>query len=442
MRKIIRSILLPLCISITLALPVACGEAVKPEAENNSATTVTAVPVSYAAPEATAPTDVQTSGLPVPELRRWEKQMVKYGKKWGPTLNPAESDAGKRQNNAYYDALYVYYRIMDYTGETEPWLTYAGWARHAWIEERYGRPEYNMVGYHRFSLGMLEDFRRGHPTADAEHPVPGNTPLTPDDFVRIRDLGSFAQPFYFVEEYCGSCSNISRELAYSIVATVVSERAGLPRVNHNDFGTGSEPRLQTYVRWAGRHLEQWRNASYEKRGYQPDESYHYMQPFMTGLTMKALIDFYEWEVENGRDPDAYWEDPTPDGSWPTIVEALGDFCNWLYSDATVRAGGGTPKMYVGERMWDEAFAGFRYADRYTPHEGETSDVVEAAPDLNLLIAPAYAWVWRQTGNARFRTQGDAIFAAGVRNGSPDRGGKQFNQQYFYGFDYVRWRSGE
>jgi hypothetical protein len=437
MRQIIQSLMLPLCISVALAMPAACGEAIKP---HNDSPSVAATTATAAFVETTAKNQAVSSDLPVPELKRWEKQMIKYGKKWGPTLNPEISDQGQRQKNAYYDALYVYYRIMDYTGKTEPWLTYAGWARNAWIEERYDRPNYYMSGYHRFSLGMLEDFRRGNPTATAEQPVPGNTPLTLDDFTGIRDLGAFAQPFFFVEEYCGSCSNISRELAYSIVATVVSERAGLPRVSSNDFGTGMEPRLQTYVRWAGRHLEQWRNASYTRRGYQPDESYHYMQPFMTGLTMKALIDFYEWEVENDRDPNTYWEDPTPDGSWPTIVAALKDFCNWLYTDARVRDAGGAPKMFVGERMWDKAFGGFRYADRYTRHEGETPDVVEAAPDLNLLIAPAYAWVYKQTGDTRLRDQGDEIFAQGVRDACLKCGGKHFNQQYFYGFDYLRWRT--
>lgn len=428
MPRITRSVLLPLCLSLAIVVQASCGEVIKPEKETAANS---AQPVKNARKKTS-----------VPELKRWEEQMVKYGKKWGPTLDPANSDEGTRQLNAYYDALYVYYRIMDYTGETEPWLTYAGWARNAWIVERYDRPEYNMTGYHRFSLGMLEDFNRGHPTADAAKPVQGNTPLTIADMRGIRDQGSFAQPFFFVQEYCGSCSNISRELAYSIVAHVVSERAGLPRVDHNDFGTGSEPRLKTYVRWAGRHMEQWRNTSYKKHGYQPDESYHYMQPFMTGLTMKALIDFHDWEVENGRDPNAYWVDPTPDGSWPTIVAALQDFCNWLYNEATVRAEGGTPKMYVGERMWDKAFGGFRYADRYTPVEGENPDVVRAAPDLNLLIAPAYAWLYRQTGDERMRDQGDEIFAAGVRNASPEWGSKQFNQQYFYSFDYVRWRGSE
>jgi hypothetical protein len=164
-----------------------------------------------------------------------------------------------------------------------------------------------------------------------------------------------------------------------------------------------------------------------------------MQPFMAGLTMKALIDFYEWEVESGRNPNAFWDDPTDDNSWPTVVAALSDFTNWLYAEAEVRAQGGAPAQYVGQRLWDSGAEAFRYADRYSPYEGQSPDVVSAAPDLNMLIAPAYAWVYKQTGSETARIQGDAIFAGGVRNACLNCGGKQFNQSYIYSFDYVRWR---
>ena len=63
-----------------------------------------------------------------------------------------------------------------------------------------------------------------------------------------------------------------------------------------------------------------------------------------------------------------------------------------------------------------------------------------APDLNLLIAPMYAWLYRQTGETKYRDQGDALFAGGVKKAYLD-GGKQFDQNYWWSFDYVRWRSG-
>src|SRR5262249_55260640 len=62
-----------------------------------------------------------------------------------------------------------------------------------------------------------------------------------------------------------------------------------------------------------------------------------------------------------------------------------------------------------------------------------------APDLNLLIAPMYAFLYRQTGDTRYRDQGDAIFSGGVDLAWLD-GAKQFNQNYWWSFEYLTWRS--
>ena len=73
--------------------------------------------------------------------------------------------------------------------------------------------------------------------------------------------------------------------------------------------------------------------------------------------------------------------------------------------------------------WDPSSESFLYVDRPS-----TEGLPEPAPDLNQLIAPAYAWVYLRTAEPRFRDRADAIFAGGVRNawlGGP----KQFNQSY-------------
>jgi hypothetical protein len=62
-----------------------------------------------------------------------------------------------------------------------------------------------------------------------------------------------------------------------------------------------------------------------------------------------------------------------------------------------------------------------------------------APDLNLLIAPAYAWLYSRTGDTTYRDRGDQIFAGGVKGAWLD-GSKVFNQNYMWSFDYVKWRS--
>ena len=62
-----------------------------------------------------------------------------------------------------------------------------------------------------------------------------------------------------------------------------------------------------------------------------------------------------------------------------------------------------------------------------------------APDLNLLIAPAFAWLYQRTGDTTYRDRGDQIFAGGVKGAYLD-GAKQFNQSYMWSFDFVKWRS--
>ena len=54
--------------------------------------------------------------------------------------------------------------------------------------------------------------------------------------------------------------------------------------------------------------------------------------------------------------------------------------------------------------------------------------IGAAPDLNLLIAPLYAWVYKQTNNPVYRDQHDEIFAGSiVRTGIGSQ--KVYNQNY-------------
>jgi hypothetical protein len=59
-------------------------------------------------------------------------------------------------------------------------------------------------------------------------------------------------------------------------------------------------------------------------------------------------------------------------------------------------------------------------------------------DLNLLVAPMYAFLYSMTGETKYRDQGDLLFAGGVQRAWLD-GSKQFNQNYWWSFDYVVWR---
>ncbi len=69
-----------------------------------------------------------------------------------------------------------------------------------------------------------------------------------------------------------------------------------------------------------------------------------------------------------------------------------------------------------------------------------TDCVGTQPawELNMLIAPVYAWLYHQTGDATYRTRGDDVFRGGVVGAWLD-GAKQFNQNYRWSFAYVAWR---
>jgi len=92
-------------------------------------------------------------------------------------------------------------------------------------------------------------------------------------------------------------------------------------------------------------------------------------------------------------------------------------------------------------LWDNAWV---VADQSFWYENWVSDpsipfpAQRGAPDLNLVIAPAFAWVYQQTGDLTYRDRGDAVFAGGVLNAYL-AGGKQFDQNYSWSFDYVKWR---
>jgi hypothetical protein len=117
-------------------------------------------------------------------------------------------------------------------------------------------------------------------------------------------------------------------------------------------------------------------------------------PFWVGLGMEALIRDYE---------------KTSDPRIPPAIEAAADsLWTWLWLPAS------------------ESFAW-------------TSTNSDPTPELNLLIAPAYAWLWQLTGAPRHLERGDAIFAGGVRRAWIGAG-KAFSQSYRWSFDFVQWRS--
>ena len=176
--------------------------------------------------------------------------------------------------------------------------------------------------------------------------------------------------------------DLSREVAYAIVGYIDAEALGQPR----------RTRRAALVDQAYGHLDQW-FAQLVWRDSNGKVTTQF-SPFMVGLTAHALIK--DWEQTGDV----------------RLIPALTRAADWLWANAWIRP---------DRAMWYEA-----------------AHPIKTAPDLNLLIAPLYAFLYRQTGDLKYRDQGDALFAGGV-DLAWLTSAKQFNQNYWWSFDYVRWR---
>lgn len=340
-----------------------------------------------------------------PEFAQWEKDMVTYGKKWGEYISDPSSSG--RLDAVYYDGQWIYYQIADYTGNAEPWNSYAREAEKIYRDGYLKPNDYNIPGYWRFSHGLYEDHIRGSDT-------------TVDQIASMRDKPSFSNPAWTDYSWKWYHAKYSREIAYAIHANLTAEKAGLPR---------QEARVQAFLKMAENHLDQWRRGDYTNP-YIDEPDQDRLKPFMFGLTAHALIDFYEWELENGRDPNGYLYD---------IPGKLADFAKWMFEES---------RNVNGSRLWvpdlggsggnwnangGTGYGAFRYATK-----GNSSEL-NPAPDLNLLIAPAYAWLYKETGDSAFRTMSDKIFSGGVMLAATNWNAKIFDQNYRWSFKYVEWR---
>lgn len=151
------------------------------------------------------------------------------------------------------------------------------------------------------------------------------------------------------------------------------------RIIHNKLIPSDNPVIDAPFNFAMEHLVIWRVPEIT------------IQPFMVGLTCEALIYYYENIIRN-----------------PKIVEEI---------ELTLN--------YVWDKCWNEERQAFVY------------DTIGGtpAPDLNLLIAPAFAFMHYETGDNKWLERGDKIFNGGVA-GAYLAGGKQFTQNYRWSFAYV------
>lgn len=342
--------------------------------------TITGATLDSEPPRDTSSRTVIFSSLP-PMIGQWERNMVDYGHQWGQALQE-ETDYLKKFKLRYYDAQRIHEQIGEYLGEVDPWRDY-GQEAESNYKQYLEKNGFHALGFQRFPHGLYLDWKR---TGDSE---------SRDYLKRLRDRPPFSRPEG--KEDTWARQKYSREVAYSIQSQIVAERAGYPR---------QADRLTTLVELALGHIDIWVKKDY--RDSDPD--WHFCQPFMTGITASALIEYYERQVRLG-DPD------------PRVIPAIERVANFIWSEMWVADVKGT------------GYGAFKYVQPATNGVGSESP----APDLNLLIAPMFSWLYLQTGDAKWLQRGDDIFAGGVELADLRRV-KTFNQSYRSSFDFVKWRA--
>src|SRR5947207_3687121 len=323
---------------------------------------------------------------PIRQLALCEANMRSYGQLGCEYLGQRQS-FDEYLTEVYYDAERAFQQVAEYTGDGA-WLTCTQRAA-AIYRDQYvmGAPCWGggfgcVPGYWNFTHGLTMDYLR---TGDA---------ASRDAVMALSEHAAYAVDTTPLEETVSPW--LSREVAYAIMSYINAEKVGAaPRA-----------RLPQLVDQALGHLDQW----FVSRSFlcpsfcQPAEAagQYYIQPFMLGLTAEALI---------------MYADKTGDGR---ILPAIKTALDWLWDNAWVVA---------DQSFWYENWV----SDPSIPFPAR-----RGAPDLNLVIAPAFAWVYQQTGDLTYRDRGDAVFAGGVLNAYL-AGGKQFDQNYSWSFDYVKWR---
>ncbi|MDQ2974644.1 MAG: glycoside hydrolase family 88 protein, partial [Acidobacteriota bacterium] len=358
--------------------------AIQITAVSNGVTRQIAYNFSVIAPPAPTIPPVINSMPAIPNLSDWQSHMTTKGQQTCNYLDTPGLTFDDKLSWVYYDQIRVMYQISDYmTASSSTWNACALKARGVYRDSYVIPNNGGVPGYWNFSTGLRMDYER---TGDAQ---------SKNAALLLSEQASYARDSTPLESLIDTSR--SRETAYAILAKLDAEK----------LGSAPSARLVPLVDIALGHMDQW-FVSKTSRCPNPCDpaaavGQYYLQPFMFGLTMRALIVYYE---------------KTGDPRIPAIIKTAAD---WLWANAWVAA--------------DRAF----WYENWVSDPAQLFPARAGSPDLNLLIAPAYAWLYRQTGNATYQSEGDQIFSGGVLGAYLD-GGKQFDQNYIWSFDYIKWRT--
>jgi|GEM_PF-3488536 len=314
-------------------------------------------------------------GIGVPQKAKWESDMAFWGLHWCDAKLLETID----QSVTFYDGPRVYYQIRDYTGDSK-WdacTRFASDAYSTYVNTRGG----SLQGYYVFTKGMRIDSERTGNAASA----------------LALQLLYAKDGWWSAPEHSTVVDNM-RENSYGLQARLDHTYAtGLPDSSTRDLMQGLLGQLdQIFIQ----------------------KKFDWYQPFMVGLAMDALIQYYNEIDKDPRIP--YMIKQVLDGLWTGTWTPDGHgFPYRCYMDGCYNSDDGTGT-----------------GSAFPPVTPKFTDI---EPNLNNLIAPAFAWIYLQTGDPKYRERGDSLFANGVLYNAINWKGKEFSQNYRWSVNFIRWR---
>lgn len=315
--------------------------------------------------------------------------MTTHGATWCEDSEGAESGAW------YYDGLKVFKQIRDYTGNAT-WDTC-------------------VTHFGTFYKNLVDTQQSPGPLAGRRAFAQGFELMGDTDYIaKMIDNVTYSGLFHNCSDPDSSHSvwpsstnsGPSRELAYLLTNILAAGRNALTSpfsvqdidpadqcTNLGNSHTITSVDVLAFVKW---HVDRYTISS------------TYIQPFMAALSASALI---EYETQH----------PGVDVAVPALVKGLADFL-WT-------------------NTWQSTPKKFQYC--HTRSDGShclVGDDGEAySVDLNLLIAPMYAWLYKEGYGQTYADRFDEIFISGVTGASLGFQGKGFSQNYKESFKALEWR---
>jgi hypothetical protein len=308
--------------------------------------------------------------VPEPMRARWESDMTLWGAKWCPTINPQNFNTYLAESVMFYDGARVYNQIQSYKNDPS-------WAPCAHLLANTYYPYIssgNFFGMYMFPEGLMMDAQRtGNGSSYAGVAVLGQ-----------RSGWGYGNPMYMTD------FTSLREDAYGLESLLDDQTLN---------GT-SHPLLQQAESTLLGTLDQ---IFIQKR-------FTWYQPFMVGLAAEALIKYNE-QYPDPRVP--YILKQTLDSMWSAAWRP--DMHGFYYRCYALNLPVLPADLPAGNHGCFDPDTSPGNADQtaypWTP--GDTFDYNDAQPNLNNLISPAYAWMYLQTGDTKYRQEADTIFADGV-----------------------------